>query len=119
MRKLLLLALMAAVPAVAQTPAVDAARVAGAVGERYDGYVGVAAPVSAAVRSQLTSINIQRRSLYSRLAASKGASPRDVGITAGCQLLARVSVGEAYMLGDGVWRRRSAGQGAPVPDYCR
>ena len=119
MRKLLLLALMAAVPAAAQTPAVDAARVAGAVGERYDGYVGVAAPVSAAVRSQLTSINIQRRSLYSRLAASKGASPRDVGITAGCQLLARVSVGEAYMLGDGVWRRRSAGQGAPVPDYCR
>ena len=119
MRKLLLLALMAAVPAAAQTPAVEAARVAGAVGERYDGYVGVAAPVSAAVRSQLTSINIQRRSLYSRLAASKGASPRDVGITAGCQLLARVSVGEAYMLGDGVWRRRAAGQGAPVPDYCR
>jgi len=119
MRKLLLLALMAAVPAAAQTPAIDAARVAGAVGERYDGYVGVAASVSAAVRSQLTSINIQRRSLYSRLAASKGASPRDVGITAGCQLLARVSVGEAYMLGDGVWRRRSAGQGAPVPDYCR
>jgi uncharacterized protein len=119
MRRLLLLALMAAVPAAAQTPAVDAARASGAVGERYDGYVGVAAPVSAAVRSQLTSINIQRRSLYSRLAASKGASPRDVGITAGCQLLARVSVGEAYMLGDGVWRRRAAGQGAPVPDYCR
>jgi hypothetical protein len=119
MRKLLLLALMAAVPAAAQTPAVDAARASGAVGERYDGYVGVAAPVSAAVRSQLTSINIQRRSLYSRLAASKGASPRDVGITAGCQLLARVSVGEAYMLGDGVWRRRAAGQSAPVPDYCR
>ena len=119
MRKLLLLALMAAVPAAAQTPAVDAARASGAVGERYDGYVGVAAPVSAAVRSQLTSINIQRRSLYSRLAASKGASPRDVGITAGCQLLTRVSVGEAYMLGDGVWRRRAAGQSAPVPDYCR
>ena len=119
MRRLLLLALMAAVPAAAQTPAIDAARASGAVGERYDGYVGVAAPVSAAVRSQLTSINIQRRSLYSRLAASKGASPRDVGITAGCQLLARVSVGEAYMLGDGVWRRRAAGQSAPVPDYCR
>ena len=119
MRRLPLLALMAAVPAAAQTPAIDAARASGAVGERYDGYVGVAAPVSAAVRSQLTSINIQRRSLYSRLAASKGASPRDVGITAGCQLLARVSVGEAYMLGDGVWRRRAAGQSAPVPDYCR
>jgi uncharacterized protein YdbL (DUF1318 family) len=119
MRKLILLGLLVAVPAEAQTPAVNAARGAGAVGERYDGYVGVAAPVSAAVRSQVASINIKRRSLYSRLAAGKGASPQDVGITAGCQLLSRVSVGEAYMLGDGVWRRRAAGQAAPVPDYCR
>ena len=119
MRWLLLLALLATVPAAAQTPAVDDARLSGTVGERFDGYVGVAAPVSAAIRSQVASINIRRRSLYSRLAASKGVSPRDVGITAGCQLLARISVGEAYMLGDGVWRRRAAGQSAPVPDYCR
>jgi hypothetical protein len=119
MRGLIFLLLFAAVPAAAQTPAVNAARAAGAVGERYDGYIGVAAPVSPTVRSQVASINIQRRSLYSRLAASKGVSPQDVGITAGCQLLARVSVGEAYMLGDGVWRRRAAGQGAPLPDYCR
>jgi hypothetical protein len=119
MKRLIVLALFMAPPAAAQTPAVNAARAAGAVGERYDGYVGVASPVSSAVRSQVASINIQRRSLYSRLAASKGVSPQDVGITAGCQLLARVSVGEAYMLGDGGWRRRAAGQGAPVPDYCR
>ncbi len=119
MTKLIVLFLFAAVPAAAQTPAVDAARAAGAVGERYDGYLGVAAPVSAAVRSQIAGINIQRRSLYSRLAGSKGVSPQDVGITAGCQLLARVGVGEAYMLGDGLWRRRAAGQGAPAPDYCR
>ena len=119
MRKLIVLCLFAAVPAAAQAPAVDAARAAGAVGERYDGYLGVAAPVSSAVRRQIASINIQRRSLYSSLAASKGVSPKDVGITAGCQLLARVGVGEAYMLGDSLWRHRTAGQGAPVPDYCR
>ena len=119
MKKLIALALLAAVPAAAQTPAVNAARAAGAVGERYDGYIGVASPVSGAVRSQVASINIQRRSLYSRLAASKGVSPQDVGITAGCQLLSRVGVGEAYMLGDGAWRRRGLGQAAPIPDYCR
>jgi uncharacterized protein YdbL (DUF1318 family) len=119
MKKLIVLALFAAVPAAAQTPAVNAARAAGAVGERYDGYIGVAAPVSGAIRSQITSINIQRRSLYSRLAASKGVSPQDVGVTAGCQLLSRIGAGEAYMLGDGVWRRRAPGQGAPIPDYCR
>jgi hypothetical protein len=115
----LLLALFTAVPAAAQTPAVEAARAAGIIGERYDGYLGVASAVSGAVRSQVATINIQRRSLYSNLAARKGVSPQDVGITAGCQLLARVAVGQAYMWADGGWRRRAAGQAAPVPDYCR
>jgi uncharacterized protein YdbL (DUF1318 family) len=89
------------------------------VGERYDGYLGIAGSPSAAIRSQVSTINIQRRSLYTKLAASKGVSPQDVGITAGCQLLARVGVGEAYMWADGAWRRRVAGQSAPIPDYCR
>ena len=120
MRKLLPFAgLILAMPAAAQTPAVNAARAAGQVGERYDGYLGVAAPVSQAVRNQVASINIQRRQLYSNLAASRGASPQDVGVTAGCQLLARVGTGQSYLLGDGAWRRRAAGQAAPVPDYCR
>ena len=120
MRKLLLLAALAlAMPAVAQTPAVDAARAAGVVGERYDGYIGISGAASGAVRSQVATINIRRRSLYSNLAARRGASPQEVGITAGCQLLARVGVGEAYMLSDGAWRRRAPGQAAPVPDYCR
>jgi uncharacterized protein len=112
-------ALVIAAPAAGQTPAVNATRAAGAVGERYDGYIGVAAPVTAAVRSQVATINIRRRSLYSNLAVAKGVSPQDVGITAGCQLLARVGIGEAYMLNDGAWRRRAPGQGAPVPSYCR
>jgi uncharacterized protein YdbL (DUF1318 family) len=120
MSKILVLAmLLLAAPAVAQTPAVNAARAAGQVGERYDGYMGVASAVSASVRNQVAAINIQRRSLYSNLAARKGVSPQDVGITAGCELLARVGVGEPYLLGDGVWRRRAVGQAAPVPDYCR
>jgi len=28
-------------------------------------------------------------------------------------------VGEAYMWADSVWRRRAAGQGPPIPNYCR
>ena len=118
-RFIVLAALALGTPASAQTPAVNAARGAGTIGERFDGYLGVAAPVSAAVRSQVASINIQRRKLYSSLAARRGVSPRDVGITAGCQLLARVTVGEAYMLAEGGWRRRAPGQAAPIPDYCR
>jgi uncharacterized protein YdbL (DUF1318 family) len=115
----LLAALLAGAPAVAQTPAVNAARSAGIVGERFDGYLGIAGPASGIVRSQVATINIQRRSLYSRLAANKGVSPQDVGITAGCQLLARVAIGEAYMSTDGEWRRRVPGQPRPIPTYCR
>jgi uncharacterized protein YdbL (DUF1318 family) len=105
--------------AVAQTPTLDSARASGVIGERYDGFIGIAGPVSSAVRGQVARINIQRRSLYSSLAARKGVSPQDVGITAGCELLARVGPGEAYFYADRVWRRRTAGAPAPVPDYCR
>ena len=115
-------ALLAAamVPLAAQTPAALAqARAAGTVGERYDGYLGYAAqPSSAMVRSQAEAINIRRRALYTDLASRRGVSPQEVGITAGCTLLGRVAVGESYLLGDGVWRRRAPGQPAPVPDYC-
>src|SRR4029078_6340324 len=118
MRKLLLLAALIAAPAAAQTPAVNAARASGQIGERLDGYMGVVTASSPAVRSQVATSNIQRRSLYSNLAARKGASPQDVGITAGCTLLGRVGGGEAYMLADGAWRRRGGGQPAPIPNYC-
>jgi len=119
MRRLVLfLALLLAVPAWAQSPAVDAARAGGLVGERYDGYLGIVGAVSPGVRSQVATINIQRRKLYSDLAARKGVSPQDVGVTAGCTLMARVAVGELSMWADGKWRRRVAGQPG-VPDYCR
>ena len=124
MRRLLILAAAAGmmavgVPSAAQTPAVDAARQAGQVGERYDGYMGTLGAPSAVVRSQVSAINIRRRALYTNLAASRGVAPYEVGITAGCQLLARVQVGQAYMLADGRWRRRAPGQPAAVPEYCR
>jgi hypothetical protein len=110
---------VAAVPSGAQTPAVDAARQAGQVGERFDGYLGVVVAPSASLRSQVSTINIRRRALYSNLARSRGVAPYEVGITAGCQLLARVQVGQAYMLADGRWRVRAPGQPAPIPEYCR
>jgi uncharacterized protein YdbL (DUF1318 family) len=106
-------------PAASQSsPAIVAARQAGAVGERYDGYLGYAANVGLDVRRQVGAVNIQRRSLYSDLATRRRATAQEVGIAAGCQLLGDVKVGESYMLNDGAWRRRSAGQPAPVPSYC-
>jgi len=106
-------------PAVAQTSAVVAsARASGVVGERFDGYLGFAAAPSGALRAQVDAINIRRRALYSSLAVRRSVTPQDVGITAACQLMLRVAVGEAYMLSVGVWLRRGRGQPAPRPDYC-
>ena len=112
------IALAVAGGASAQSPIVDQARAQGLAGERYDGYMGVSGPASPALRSAVGAINIQRRSLYSKLAVQKGATTQEVGLTAGCRLLARVAVGQAYLLSDGTWRRRAAGEGSVAPAYC-
>ena len=108
-----------AAPVTAQSsPAIVAAKSAGQVGERYDGYLGYAVVPDARLRAQVESVNIRRRALFTELAEKRGANRADVGITAGCGLLATVVVGEAYLLGDNVWRRRAPGQALPIPDYC-
>ena len=112
------LTLCAALPASAQDPsAIIAAKRAGQIGERYDGYIGYVISPSAGLRRQVDAINIRRRSLYHRLAATKGVSPEEVGITAACSLLRRIAVGEYYLQGQGGWQRYAPGR-SPVPSYC-
>ena len=111
-------ALALAAPLAAQAGGVIAAQAAGLVGERYDGYLGMASGAPDGLRRQVAAVNIKRRALYASLASRRGVSPEEVGVTAACQLLARVGVGQSYMMSDNVWRRRLAGQGAPRPDYC-
>ena len=111
----------AAIPAAAPSQAYSAlaaARQSGQVGERYDGYLGLATPSSPAVQRQVSAINIRRRSLYVDLARRRGVTPQVAGLAIGCELLTRVQVGEVYLLQDGVWRRRQAGQVIAQPSYC-
>ena len=110
---------LAAGPAEAQSPPIAQAIAAGQAGERYDGYMGVAAPASAGVERQVRAINIRRRNLYIGLAARRNATPELVGMATACQLLRALAPGEAYMLSDGVWRHRAPGRPVPLPDYCR
>ena len=111
--------LMIPTSAAGQDPAaILAARRAGLIGERFDGYVGLVSPnVPAELRRQVAALNIRRRALYSSLAARRGVSPEEVGITAACSLLRRISVGEYYLPGQGGWTRVVAGR-SPVPSYC-
>ena len=99
-------------------PELAAARRAGQVGERYDGYLGYASTPSRQVQRQVGAINIRRRSLYVDLAQRRRVTPEVAGLATGCELLGRVAVGEVYMLQDGVWRRRAPGQSVPRPTYC-
>jgi uncharacterized protein YdbL (DUF1318 family) len=125
MRKFLLLLMFAfaslavAVPVVAQESAsIVQARRAGLIGERFDGYLGFVTPnPPAELHRQVNAINIRRRSLYHDLAARKGVTPEEVGITAACSLLRRIGIGEYYLSGQGSWQRYAAGQ-SPVPAYC-
>jgi uncharacterized protein YdbL (DUF1318 family) len=112
-------AALLASPAASQPAQLYAAMAAGQVGERFDGYMGFATAPSPGVRRQVDAVNIRRRSLYSELAVRRNVTASVVGLTTGCSLLAELPVGEAYMLKDGVWRRRGPGEPPPLPDYCR
>ena len=114
---LVVVAVMAA-PAAGQSQLVVEAIQSGQVGERYDGYMGFVGSSSPELRRQVSAINIRRRNLYTELAGRRNVTPQLVGMATACQLLTQLATGEAYMLSDGAWRRRAAGQKIPLPNYC-
>ncbi|AMK22798.1 YdbL family protein [Sphingobium sp. SJ10-10] len=127
-RKFLMIAASAAValatglvmtsPARAQSGVVAAAMASGAVGEQADGYLGIAGSVSDAVRSEVESINIKRRAVYTDLAGKRGVTVQDVAAATGCQTLSsRVKQGQVYRIGAGAWQTKGAGPIA-LPSYC-
>ena len=104
---------------VAQSPQLTTAIEAGQVGERYDGYMGFAAPPPDELRRQVLAINIRRRSLYTQIASQRGVTVQLVGLATACTLFRDLPAGEAYMLKDNVWRRRAATGAAPIPGDCQ
>ena len=99
-------------PALAQRdPAYQAARAAGQLGEKTDGYLGVVGSQPAAVESLANDINIRRRENYAQKAQEQGVTLQEYAITQGCILIARTQPGEKYQAPDGSWQTR--GGGAP------
>jgi uncharacterized protein YdbL (DUF1318 family) len=94
-------------------------RATGQVGEQADGYLGVVNSAPANIRSQVESINIQRRAAYTRLAQSRNATIEEVAAATACELFAhRVGPGQYYRLPDGVWRQRNGDEPVPRPSHC-
>jgi uncharacterized protein len=97
-------------PALAQRdPAYQAARDAGQVGEKMDGYLGVVGAGSPALQRLVTEINIKRRDTYT--ARARAANPpvtlEEYALTAGCIAIARTAAGEKYQAPDGSWQTRT------------
>lgn len=100
---------MLAAPALAQRdPAYDAARSAGQVGEKMDGYLGIVGASTAALQRLVDDINIKRRAVYAEKARAANATLEEYALTAGCLAIARTAPGEKYQAPDGSWQTRTS-----------
>lgn len=110
----------AATYAVAQSASlITVALSEGQVGEQADGYLGIRGPSTSALRAEVDALNIKRRAAYTGLAEQRGVTIKDVAAATGCETLAkRVPAGRAYLMPDGVWRVRKAGETISLPGYC-
>lgn len=103
------LALIGANPAYAQRdPAYAAAREAGQVGERVDGYLGYVGDASPALHAVVEDINIKRKAVYAQKAQANNATLEEYALTSGCVLIVQTKPGEKYQAPDGSWQTRTA-----------
>jgi uncharacterized protein YdbL (DUF1318 family) len=94
------IALLVLSVAVGATPAVadalDDAKAAGQVGERYDGYLGVVKD-SASARALVADINAKRKAYYAKIAAKNGATVEATAAIAGAKLVKGAPSGQYVM----------------------
>ncbi len=104
-----------AVPALAQRdPAYEAARAAGQIGEKADGYLGIVGAASPALQRIVNDINIKRRAVYASKAQENNATLEEYALSTACQLILNTKPGEKYQAPDGSWQTRASA--APLRD---
>lgn len=107
---LVMAALALPVPAMAQRdPAYQAARAAGQIGEKTDGYLGVVGNQPPEIGRIASDINIRRRENYAQKAQEQGVTLQEYAIAQGCILISRTAPGEKYQAPDGSWQTRGSG----------
>ncbi|GAA4643546.1 hypothetical protein GCM10023115_15060 [Pontixanthobacter gangjinensis] len=89
-------------------PAYAAARSAGQVGEKMDGYLGIVGAETPALKRLVDNINIQRRAVYAERAAAEKATVEEYAMTSGCLAISRTVPGEKYQAPDGSWQTRTS-----------
>jgi uncharacterized protein YdbL (DUF1318 family) len=89
-------------------PAYDAAREAGKVGEKMDGYLGIVVASTPDLQRLVNDINIKRRAIYAKKAQEQNATLEEYALTAGCIAIAKTVPGEKYQAPDGSWQTRTS-----------
>ncbi len=91
----------------ADKAAVDAAKVAGVVGEQADGYLGyVKGSADAAITAAVTAINAGRADVYAQTASKSGVTRDAAGQATGAQLIGKLPAGEFYKPMGGSWTKK-------------
>jgi len=88
--------------------AVDAAKAAGLVGEKIDGYLGFVRPsADAEVKAAVAEINAARAQLYRQVAAKNGVTPEAAGAAAYKNVVQlKLAPGEYYQAPNGAWTQK-------------
>ena len=105
---LAVLGMMASPAAAQRDPAYQAARTAGQVGEKMDGYLGLVGSANAAVDKMVKDLNIKRKAVYTSSASSSGVSVEEFAFGAGCKNIKDTVAGEKYQAPDGTWHTRTS-----------
>ncbi len=103
-------ALALAAPSMAQTSDYKAAKAAGTVGEKADGYIGIVGQPTPELQRIVDDINIKCRAVFAKKAQENNATLEQYAMTVGCQTILRTKPGEKYQAPDGTWKTRTAAE---------
>jgi uncharacterized protein YdbL (DUF1318 family) len=98
--------LLLAAPPGARADELDAAKAAGHVGERADGYLGVVSGAPASAKALVDSVNAKRRAKYAEIAKQNGTPVEAVAALMGEKLIDRAPAGQYVMGADGRWKKK-------------
>ena len=90
-------------------PAYQNARTNGQIGEQIDGYLAVIGNQSPEIDALTNKINILRKQVYTKTAASQNVTVKTAAFLGGCKNIQRTVAGEKYQAPDGSWKTRGAG----------
>ena len=89
-------------------PAYAAARAAGQVGEKVDGYLGYVTPPTPPLKAVIDELNNKRKAVYADKAVAAKATVEEYALTSGCLLISQTVPGEKYQGPDGSWQTRTS-----------